>query len=130
LVHPGPATPRKRNAKGEATLMVEWSWRVESRGAVQFGSWSNDKKMDAGIERIKGRSVLDISLVGRLPEVYVELSGARWVHTFMTREGQPTWILFLPGETLIMFRGGRIVKECSHQTSNQAMQRTAHRSAL
>jgi hypothetical protein len=130
LTMPGPSTPRSRNAKGEATLMVEWSWRVETRGAVEFGSWSGNKKMDNGIASLKTRDVLDISLVGRLPEIYIHLSGDRWVHSFMTREGRPEWTVFLPDKTWITFRGGRILRERSHPTSNQAMQRTAGRSAF
>ena len=111
LTMPGPSTPRSRNAKGEATLMVEWSWRVESTRAVQFGSWSGNKKMDNGIERLKARTVIDISLAGRLPEVYIHLSEDRWVHSFMTREGQPEWTVFLSDHTWITFRGGRIIRE-------------------
>jgi hypothetical protein len=128
LTMPGPSTPRSRNSKGEATLMVEWSWRVETRGAVQFGSWSGNKKMDNGIQRLKARTVLNIDLVGRLPEVYIALSGQRWVHTFQTREGQPEWTVFLPDRTWITFRGGRIVRERGTRTSNHAMERTADRS--
>lgn len=127
LTMPGPSTPRSRNPKGEATLMVQWSWRVETRGAVQFGSWSGNKKMDNGIQQLKARTVLDIGLVGRLPEVYIELSGQRWVHTFMTREGQPEWTVFLPDRTWITFRGGRIIRERSNRTF-KAMQRIAPRS--
>ncbi len=127
LTMPGPKTPRSRNPKGEATLMVEWSWRVETRGAVQFGSWSGNKKMDNGIATLKRRKVMDISLVGRLPKIYIHLSGGRWVHSFMTREGRPEWTVFLPDKTWITFRGGRILRERSHPTSNQAMQRTPTR---
>ena len=71
--------------------MVEWSWRVESSRSVQFGSWSGNLKMDNGIRTLIGRSVEEISLVGRLPELYIHLSAGRWVHTFMTREGGPEW---------------------------------------
>jgi len=109
-----PPGPRGNNPKGEATLMVEWSWRVETRGAVKFGSWSGNKKMDNGIARLRNLKVLDISLVGRLPEVYIHLSGARWIHTFQTREAQPAWTVFLPDRTWITFRGGRVLRELPH----------------
>ena len=112
LTLPGP---RDNNSKGEATLMVEWSWRVETRGAVQFGSWSGDKKMDNGIAGLKGLKILDISLGGRLPEVYIQLSGGRWVHSFQTHEGSPEWTVFLPDQTWITFRGGRLLRERGHK---------------
>ena len=108
-----PPGPRGHNPKGEATLMVEWSWRVESSRTVQFGSWSGNRKMDNGIASLKRRKLMEISLVGRLPEVYIQLSKDRWVHTFMTREGQPEWTVFLQDRSWITFSRGRIVRERS-----------------
>ena len=108
-----PPPPRGRNPKGEAGLMVEWSWRVESRRAVQFGSWSGNRKMDNGIASLKRRKLIEISLVGRLPEVYIELSEDRWVHTFMTREGQLEWTVFLRDGSWITLSRGRLVQERS-----------------
>jgi hypothetical protein len=111
-----PPGPRGNNPKGEAGLMVEWSWRVESSRSVQFGSWSGNLKMDNGIRTLIGRSVEEISLVGRLPELYIHLSAGRWVHTFMTREGGPEWTLFLQDASWITLRNGRAVRE--HATRN------------
>ena len=92
--------------KGEATVMIEWSWRVESPRAIVFGSWCGVRKIDRGIQNLAGLNIEDISLVGRLPEIMIQLSGGRWIQSFMTADGQPVWTLFLlDGGLLYVERG-------------------------
>jgi hypothetical protein len=103
-------TYRKRgevtHIDGEAKLMLEWSWRVESPRAIQFGTWSSNRRMTRGIESLQGHTVLDVQLEGRIPELVVTLDRNRWVHTFMTAEGQPQWSVRLhDGAWLGIHRG-------------------------
>src|SRR5438876_8451243 len=84
----GRATPR--HPKGEATAMIEWSWRIEGARSLEFGSWSSERRINAGIRRLA-----DITVAGRLPELVLALTGGRWVHSFMTADGQPEWVVFL-----------------------------------
>src|SRR5262249_50399956 len=35
----------ENNPHGEFSIMLEWSWRVESQRRVDFGSWSSDRKI-------------------------------------------------------------------------------------
>lgn len=90
-------TSRKRgeytSTFGEVTLMLEWSWRVESPRAIQFGSWSENPRITRGVASLKGHTIMDVSLEGRLPELVLTLDGKRWLHTFMTYEGQPEWAI-------------------------------------
>lgn len=81
--------------KGEATVMIEWSWRVERAQSIAFGSWSGDRKISNGLRKLENLSVVEIGVEGRLPELVVQLSGSFWVHSFVTVEGQPEWCLFL-----------------------------------
>lgn len=87
-------SPRWTGEKGDATVMVQWSWRVEGPRSVRFGSWSLDRKMNHGIRGLRGRTVLDVALAGRIPELVITLSGRVWVQSFTTVEGQPQWTLF------------------------------------
>ena len=32
------------NKKGELTVMIEWSWRVEDERQIAFGSWSDESE--------------------------------------------------------------------------------------
>ena len=92
-------TYRKRGEvvhhKGEVSLLLEWSWRVESPGAIQFGSWSTNPRITRGVASLQGHTILGVELEGRLPELVLALDGKRWLHTFMTAEGQPAWYIRL-----------------------------------
>jgi hypothetical protein len=43
---------------------------------------------------LRNRAVVDLSVVGRLPEVVVALAEDRYVSSFMTAAGDPSWALF------------------------------------
>lgn len=91
-------TYRKREVvhhDGEVGLLLEWSWRVERPGSIQFGSWSTNPRITRGVASLQGHAILGVELEGRLPELVLTLDGKRWLHTFMTAEGQPTWLIRL-----------------------------------
>lgn len=92
--------------QGRATIMIEWSWRVERQRSIGFGSWSGDRRMTNGVVKLQNHSVEEIELESRLPELYVTLSGNLWVHSFATAEGQPEWTVFLfDGSWITVDRG-------------------------
>jgi hypothetical protein len=110
-------TSRKRgeytSTFGEVTVMLEWSWRVESPGAIQFGSWSENPRITRGVASLEGRTILDVQLEGRLPELVLTLGGKRWLHSFMTAEGQPRWAVRLPDDAWLAVVRGRIIRQAS-----------------
>ncbi|WP_420128081.1 hypothetical protein [Longimicrobium sp.] len=96
---------------GEVTLMLEWSWRVESPGAIQFGSWSENPRMTRGVASLEGHTILDVQLEGRLPELVLTLDGKRWLHTFMTAEGQPVWAIRLRDDAWLGVNRGHLYRQ-------------------
>jgi hypothetical protein len=80
--------------RGEYTLMIEWSWRVERLRSIWFGSFNSQRQIDNRLEKLVGLTIENIGVEGRLPEIVVALSNKMWVHSFMTTDGQPDWILF------------------------------------
>ncbi len=102
---------QENNPRGEYSIMIEWSWRVESPRSVEFGSWSRDRKIATGLASLKGHTVAAITVEGRLPELVIELSGGRWIHSFMTAQGQPCWVVFRPDGTWICVERGGLVWE-------------------
>jgi hypothetical protein len=100
-----------RQAKGEATVMLESSWRVEKAKSVMFGTFSGERKIAHGLQSLAGREVFNVTVEGRLPEIVIQLSGGLWVHSFTTAEGHPEWTLFLPGNICLSSRHGRLEKE-------------------
>lgn len=96
---------------GEVSLMLCWSWRVESPGAIQFGSWSEDPRITRGVASLEGHTILDIQLEGRLPELVLTLDRKRWLHTFMTAEGQPEWSVRMHDNAWIGVNRGHLYRQ-------------------
>ena len=96
----GRLSPRVRrdgsagNSRGEFTVMIEWSWRIESEDAILCGSWSDEEDWEKVFKSLIGRKVQDASIYGRLPELSIALEGGFYVASFMTAEGQPAWTVF------------------------------------
>ena len=101
--------------RGVASVMVEWSWRVERARSIAFGSWSSELRITNGVATLRGHVVEAIALTGRLPELQLQLSGGLWVQSCNTSEGQPAWTIFLPDESWLTTVGGYVV----HNTQNQ-----------
>lgn len=96
--------PHSDQLRGEASIRFGLCWRVESPRAVVFGNQEDGVEIERELESFKGRRVLDIGTVGRLPEVAVRLSGRRWIQSFATG-----WNIGLPDRTSIFCRAGRLV---------------------
>ncbi|PZM14407.1 hypothetical protein [Rhizobium tubonense] len=82
------------NPKGEYTVMIEWSWRIESEAAILAGSWTDEQNWDEIFEPLVGRRIEDVVLFARLPELSITLEKGRYFTSFMTAEGQPAWTIF------------------------------------
>jgi hypothetical protein len=91
--------------------MIEWSWRIERARSIAVGSWSTNRQITAAISGLIGPKVKEISVAGRLPELVLALSDGRWVHSFMTTDGQPEWTLFLPDGSWLTVEGGRLIHD-------------------
>jgi hypothetical protein len=96
----GRLTPRTRrsggpgNPTGELELMIQWSWRIESAVSILCGSWSEEHLWEPSFDLLRNKVVVELSAVGRLPEIVVALTEGLYVSSFMTAEGDPQWSLF------------------------------------
>ena len=111
-VHQSPRGPT--GDQGEATVMVEWSWRVEGPRSVRFGSWSTDRRMDNAIPGLAGRTVESVEAWGRIPELAVGLSGGLALVSFTTVESQPQWAVFLREGDWVFVQRGRLFRDTWH----------------
>jgi hypothetical protein len=122
----GRLTPQTRrtgaaaNPRGEFGLMVEWSWRIENRTSILCGSWSGEHLWEPTFDLLRNRTVVDLTVVGRLPEVVVALAEDRYMSSFMTAEGDPSWALF--------DRRGDTLRTLSVRDGSLNVSVTAHRS--
>ena len=87
-------------SKGELTITMEWSWRVENTSNILYGTFSERAVFEKGLKELHGLSLEDISFHSRLPEVVVKLSNNIWVSSFSTVEGDPEWALITNTKTL------------------------------
>jgi len=101
--------------RGQATIMMQWSWRIERVRSIEPGSWCTDRRLEHAINCLKGARITAMDVVGRLPELVLTLSGGRWIHSFMTAEGQPQWVVFLPDDSWLTVERGAVI----HDTQNQ-----------
>ena len=97
------------NARGEMTLSIEWSWRVEGKRRVWVGSFSEKKLWERMLPKLKGSTVTAIAMFGHLGEVCVEFSNGLRLSSFMTAEGDPAWSLNNPAHVYISIVAGRLV---------------------
>ena len=92
---------------GEVSIMLPWSWRIEKPRSILGGSWSSDRKITSLLSVLRGHTVTEAALFGRLPELHLSLSNGFHVLSFMTAEGQPEWAIICTslGATLCVKRG-------------------------
>lgn len=102
---------RYRNGKtileGEASLMIEWNWRVERGSAIWFSSFSCLTKREQGLASLAGKPIVGITVEGRLPELSIQLTGDIWLKSFCLSEDQPQWTIFVNG-TCLSSRDGEL----------------------
>jgi hypothetical protein len=113
----GIVQPRRRrdgspgNPRGEWTLMIEWSWRVEGKRRIWCGTFSDGERWPRAFSRLEGANVASVTLYGRLPEIDLGLSNGLHLLSMMTAEGDPAWKLTKQEEgtsTCVCVRCGRL----------------------
>ena len=83
------------NPQGEVTVMVDYDWRVESQRSIVGGSNNSRKRCISIAQKLLNAKVSSAKVVGRLPELELQLSNGFWVVTFSHNKGQPSWtVLF------------------------------------
>jgi hypothetical protein len=125
----------KSTLMGQITCMTESDWRVEKPRSIQFGSGFSDRRIDRLLKSIIGTRIISIKLLGRLPEITIELDDGRVLSTFTNWSNQPQWLIgfhdirlfklkSLPRETDISpwmhVRRGRLEIEYCYDNANLA----------
>jgi hypothetical protein len=74
-------TTRSFHANGEACIWLEWDWRVETDGKILFGSSNSRPAIEDGIQRLVGKKIEKIKLLGKTPELSINLSDGYIINT-------------------------------------------------
>jgi hypothetical protein len=101
----------RRYLRGEASLVLEWSWRFETDSGIAFGSSSSAPFVYAQLAELRGQKVTGIHLEGRFPELVLELSGGLRAHSLACVEADPGWWLWLPDKSSLHWENGAIRHE-------------------
>lgn len=84
---------RQGQPRGEISLAVEWSWRIEGPDSIRCGSWSEEELWEPTFAALRGARIARCELFGALPEIALTTEdGLRFV-SFSTTDGQPQWHL-------------------------------------
>jgi hypothetical protein len=109
------------NGKGDLSIMIEWSWRVEKGNSIWFGSWSEEETIIDNIPKLSGYKIQNISLFSRLPELLISLSNNTWVSSFSTVAGNPEWAVIYSNPE-IESRSGKLLRTIKGTTEPASSQ--------
>ena len=93
---------------GAVTVGIQWDWRLEKSRSILVGSRTGMQKCEKAFVDIIGSTVIDLQLIGTLPEISIVLSSGHRVLSFMTDEGQPSWAITInskSSKSLLVKRG-------------------------
>lgn len=111
----GELTNDGRSSKGEFTVMIEWSWRLEDSKNIVVGSWSDNELIDVIKGRMEGLDIMEVSFFSRLRELELRLSGGFWLCSFATAEGNPEWSVRGEGGIWVSYVDGEFRTEDAQQ---------------
>jgi hypothetical protein len=81
---------------GEASIMMDWEWRVESGSSVLYGSSNTFLTLRRGLASLQGTRIEGVSLDGEVPELMVAFSNGHRLRSMVLSTSEPTWVLRLP----------------------------------
>jgi len=76
---------------GQLTCSTYSDWRAEKPHSIQFGSGFSDHQIDKWLNSLIGTRINAVALIGRLPELRIELDDGRIISTFTDWSNQPQW---------------------------------------
>ena len=96
---------------GQASLFVEWDWRVEDQAGIVFGSSEGGPLLTRRIPELNGRVIERIEVAGQVPELRVTLTGGWTLQTMAMVAGDPQWSLRTLEGAFLHVRTGRLTTE-------------------
>jgi hypothetical protein len=91
----------RQHKNGEASIGVQWDWRVERGYEVLFGSSNSRPEMEEGILTLQDTTIEKISVAGHVPEIEVLFSNGDCLRSMVMVSGEPEWSITLPDGNLV-----------------------------
>lgn len=98
------------NSSGEISICLNFCWRIEKKKSIHVGTGESEKRLQNAIKELVNATIVSAQIVGRLPELQIELSNNLWLTTFERYSGQPSWSIHFksPEEKCIEIRAGKL----------------------
>ncbi len=97
--------------KGEFTIGIEWSWRLENNNSIVLGSWSDDDIINTIKSILNDQVIKKISFFSRLKEIEIETKDGNWLLSFATAEGDSEWTIRNKNKWLFCKKGRFVIEE-------------------
>ena len=102
----------EQHRKGQATIGVEWSWRIEKDSKILLGSFNEDGEIEEFLSILTGEVIDRIGFFGQPPELLINFESGLRLASFATVGGDPQWSVNV-GDAWVSFQSGRFVYESS-----------------
>jgi len=105
-----PSEPKYRNhADGEASIAVQWDWRVEHQSSVLYGSSNSRPVVEHGLAALKGALIEHLFIAGEVPELTISFSNGHILRTMVMVTGDPEWSIKLPDGRWLRARANELL---------------------
>jgi len=89
-------SPRRRHAKGEYAVEIDWDWRVEKGDTILFGSSNSRPEIDVNLSSLQSAVIRSLTLSGNVPELTIDFTDGRCLKSMVMFSAPPQWNIRLP----------------------------------
>ena len=109
---------RKRHQNGEACIMLEWDWRIESMTKIICGSSNSGPKIEKTIPLLLNLEIIEIKIDGRLPELTMQFDNGYILRSMAMVSGDPQWNIRLLDNTWLSCVNGELIQNNGEHTGS------------
>jgi hypothetical protein len=91
----GTLVPSKRHPSGEASISLEWDWRIESNTEIVGGSSQDGAQIDNLVRSLIGLEIAAIEISAAPCELCITLSDSKRIRSMAAVPGDPQWSINL-----------------------------------
>ena len=124
----------KRYGVGQASIRIEWDWRVKDSRSILYGSSNSYPEIGKGLVDLQSVRIQSIEFENDVLDIRVKLSNGQTIQSATMTTGQPQWSLRLEDGNYIFPKAGGLytgqdsenVIECewsAFEISNKAIER-------
>lgn len=92
--------------RGEATVCIEWSWRIDNEYACILGTWDEDSDINKSIDILQSSVIKGISFFLNISEIDIEFEDGKHLVSFTTVAGDPHWYIRNKDGLYLSFESG------------------------